>query len=101
MGFYVRSLPQKKKAPKWKVQFVSYSKVDHKASNAKKPKKEWDLSKDRWRPLGFLETMSLKEVRARAKQLNAQNKIKKQEDRLQGTIYSFFLDNKNFYQPCR
>lgn len=81
MGFYVRALPNKKKEPKWKIQYVSYAKADCK--KLKSTKKEWDLHKDRWRPLGFLPTMSLEQARSRAKQLNAINKIKKQEERVQ------------------
>jgi hypothetical protein len=57
MGFYVRSLPKKKKAPKWKVQFVSYRKLDYKNSKSSGLKKEWDIQKERWRLLGFLTLM--------------------------------------------
>lgn len=81
MGYYVRAMPNKKKEPRWKVQFVSYTKKD--CESLKSTKKEWDIHKDRWRPLGFLVTMSLEEARSRAKQLNALDKIKKQERRVQ------------------
>ena len=49
MGYYIKSLSWKKSSPNWKVQFVSYKKSDIKDSNAKKPRKEWDVNPDRWR----------------------------------------------------
>lgn len=97
MGFFVRALPNKKKDPKWKVQFVSYKKAD--CENQKSKKKEWDLHKDRWRPLGFLSNMTITEARARASQLNAQNRIKKQEERVQKIKeeeFQLHIDNKAF-----
>lgn len=44
MGYYVRALSSKKCEPKWKVQYVSFKKSDYKNSQAKFPKKEWDIS---------------------------------------------------------
>lgn len=82
MGYYIRALSGKKKFPKWKVQFVSYKKADAQNSNAAKPKKEWDVSKERWRALGFLTRMSVDEAKTRAKQLNSLEIIKRQEKRL-------------------
>lgn len=82
MGYYVRSLGWKKAAPQWKIQFVSYRNDDIRHSPAKKPKKEWDIAKDRWRSLGFHSSMNLSEARARARQLNAQIFLRRQEERL-------------------
>lgn len=82
MGYYVRLLSWKKSAPNWKVQYVSYKKADSQDSNAKKPKKEWDVNPDRWRALGFHKSMTIEEARARAKQINAQDFLKGQEERI-------------------
>lgn len=83
MGYYVRALSLKKSAPNWKVQFVSYKKTDFHKPGAVKPKKEWDVDKDRWRTLGFAKSMSIAEARCRARQLNSQLFIKRQEERHQ------------------
>lgn len=83
MGYYVRALPWKKSDPRWKLQFVSYKSKDIKDSNAIKPKKEWDVDPDRWRTLGFHKMMTLDEARVRARQLNDQEFVKKQEERIQ------------------
>lgn len=77
------ALPWKKTLPKWKVQFVSYKKEDIKKSPAKKPKKEWEVDRDRWRSLGFHNLMNLEEARVRVRQLNAQRHLKEQEKRIQ------------------
>jgi hypothetical protein len=82
MGYYVKALLWKKSNPKWKVQFVSYRKDHFESlinSNAKKPRKTWDVSKERWRSLGFYKAMTLDEARARAKQLNIKEHLKRQE----------------------
>ena len=83
MGYYVRSLPWKKSDPRWKLQFVSYKSQDTKDSNAIKAKKEWDVDPDRWRSLGFHTMMTLDEAKIRARQLNAQDFVKRQEERIQ------------------
>jgi hypothetical protein len=82
MGYYVKSLPWKKSAPLWKVQFISFKKADTANSRAKKPKREWDIAKTRWPGLGFNTFMTLAEARVRAKQLNAQGQLKRQEVQL-------------------
>jgi len=82
MGYYVRSLRWKKSAPKWKIQFLSYKKSDALDSKAKKPKKEWDIPPDRWRTLGFHQSMSIDDANVRARQLNAQSLLKRQEERV-------------------
>jgi hypothetical protein len=82
MGYYVRYLAWKKSPPQWKIQFLSYKKQDHVDSSAKKPKKEWDVPKDRWRALGFHPSLTIEEARSRAKQLNAQASLKRQEERI-------------------
>jgi len=82
VGYYVRALSLKKKAPQWKVQFVSYKKTDFHRAEAVKPKKEWDVDKDRWRSLGFHKSMTTVEARCRARQLNSQLFIKRQEERI-------------------
>ena len=83
MGYYIRTLPWKKSAPNWKLQFVSYKKADFGESSAKFPKKEWDVDSDRWRGLGFYSLMTIGEAKVRAQQLNAQRHLKEQEKRLQ------------------
>ena len=80
MGFYIRALANKKKEPKWKIQFISYSKKDCEGLNSNK--KQWDLHKERSSPLGFNSSMTLKQARARSKQLNSINNIEKQEERI-------------------
>jgi len=82
MAYYIRSLPWKKKSPQWKVQFISYKKKDSPDSCAKKPKKEWDIPKDRWRSLGFHSGMSADDATSRATQLNSQLILKRQEERI-------------------
>lgn len=82
MGYYVKSIPWKQSLPKWKVQFISFKKTDTAHSRAKKPKREWDIKKDRWGSLGFYDLLTLGEARARAKQLNADQFIKRQEARI-------------------
>lgn len=47
----------------------------------KKPRKEWDISKTRWNSLGVKDSMSIEQARSRAKQINCQNEIKRQESR--------------------
>ena len=79
MGYYIRELRDKKKFPRWKVQFVSYKKEDREGTKVRWPKKEWDVPHDRWRALGFIARMSAVEARARARQLNALAIVKKQE----------------------
>ncbi len=68
----MRPLPNKKSLPAWKVQFISY----------KDGKKEWDIPSDRWATLGFNKFMSVKEGQSRARQLNAQRHLKRQEYRI-------------------
>lgn len=82
MGYHIKFLPFKKSNPQWKVQFISFKKCDTQKSKAKKPKREWDISKERWRSLGFSESMNLAEAKGRARQLNAQNQLKRQEEQL-------------------
>ncbi|OFZ13433.1 MAG: hypothetical protein A2Z20_08555 [Bdellovibrionales bacterium RBG_16_40_8] len=62
MGYHIKFLPHKKSIPQWKVQFISFKKSDTQGSKAKKPKREWDIAKDRW--------------------LNAQIQLKRQEEQL-------------------
>jgi len=73
MGYYVRLLPRKKSIPNWKVQFISY-----KGSG----KMAWDIRKDRWRALGFHPSMEIADSRARSRQLNAQLRLTRQEERV-------------------
>jgi hypothetical protein len=74
VGYYIEPLPTTLVEPKWKVQFVSYQKkyIKEMNSKAKKPKKTWDVEKDRWMSLGFCKSMKIEEARARGKQLNIQ-----------------------------
>lgn len=89
MGYFVKLLPSKKSEPKWKVQYISFKKQDITESKAAKPKKTWDISTERWTGLGFYKYMTEKEAKARAKQLNTQLHIRRQEERLKD------LENKN------
>jgi len=82
MGYFIKKLLLRKSLPAWKVQFISYKKEDTRQSTAQKPKREWDIKKRRWQSLGFHEFMTLDEARARAKQLNAQLDVKRQEERI-------------------
>jgi hypothetical protein len=82
MGYYVRSLPQRLKGPKWKLQYVSYKYADIKHSAARKPKKEWDVPRPRYRSLGFHDGMTIDDARVRARQLNTQLLIKRQEEKI-------------------
>ena len=81
MGFYIRET-HTKKWPRWKVQFVSYKKSDTTGSRAEKPKKSWDIPKERWRSLGFHGRLTAADARARAKQLNNLRLLQNQEKRL-------------------
>jgi len=83
MGYFVKFLPQRKTGPQWKVQFISYKKADIRPEcRAQKPKREWDINKERWHSLGFSPSMTLQEARGRAKQLNAQHVLRKQEEQI-------------------
>lgn len=85
MSYYIKSLPTKKSEPKWKVQFISYKRMHFKQiknSKSKKARKTWDISKDRWKGLGFYKYMTISEARVRARQLNKQEFLKEQEERL-------------------
>ncbi len=79
MGYHIKFLPLKKSSPQWKVQFISFKKSDTQKSKAKKPKREWDIPKARWISLGFSMSMTIDEAKSRAKQLNAQALLKRQE----------------------
>lgn len=81
MGYYVRVLKPKFKSPHWKLQFASHKKEHAADSKAKKPKKEWDIPKQRWYSLGFQTSMTIEQARARAKQLNAKLHMKRHEGR--------------------
>jgi hypothetical protein len=83
MGYYVRALPWKKSDPRRKVQFASYKSKDIQGSKAINAKKEWDVDPDRWRTLGFHKMMTIDEAKVRARQLNAQDFVKRQEERIQ------------------
>ncbi|OQW50616.1 MAG: hypothetical protein A4S09_02140 [Proteobacteria bacterium SG_bin7] len=81
-GLLNQSLPGKKSVPQWRIQYTSFKKADwSENTKAKVPKKEWNIPKDRWHALGFNKFMNLEEAKARAKQLNAQAHIKRQEER--------------------
>ncbi len=84
MGYYVRFLKYRKSQPNWKIQFISCKITDQRPeTKAKAPKRTWDIGKERWSSLGFHPSMSVLEVRARAKQLNSQLRLKRQEEQLQ------------------
>lgn len=83
MGYSVKSVPGKKSVPQSRVQYTSYKRSDWpENTKAKVPKKEWNLSKDRWSSLGFNKLMTLEEAKARARPLNAQDHMKHQEERI-------------------
>ena len=76
MGYYVTEVKNKQSHPRWKVQFVSHKKEHTVTSQAKKPKKEWDIPKDRWQDLGFLPCMDIATAKCHARQLNSKSKLK-------------------------
>lgn len=97
MGYSVKSVPGKKSAPQWRVQYTSFKKADWpKNTRAKVPKKEWNISKDRWHSLGFNKFMTLEEAKARAKQLNAQAHIKRQEEKIKKIADEQFKTQKRY-----
>ncbi len=95
MGYYVRSLTWKKSHPQWKLQFISYRMEDCQKSGAKKRKKEWAITPERWRSIGFHSQMTFEDARCRASQLNAQTLLKGQEERIKkDTITTLKLRNQ-------
>ena len=83
MGYYIRFLKNKKSLPNWKVQYISTRKKDRRPdSTAKISKTAWDISKSRWSQLGFHEFMFFEEAQVRARQLNTQFAIKRQEEKI-------------------
>ncbi len=82
MGYYIRSLPHRKKSPNWKVQFVSYKRKDIEGAYRPSHRRTWDISKDRWSSLGFHAGMSYEEAKVRMRQLNAELHLKYQEERI-------------------
>lgn len=100
MSYYIKALSWRKTEPKWKVQFVSYKKIHTdqlRNSKSKKPKKTWDVKKDRWKPLGFFEGMTIEEARVRAKQINIEEHLKKQEERVRSYEMRYEENQKRFY----
>ena len=81
MGYYVRELREKQSEPRWKLQFVSYRKEHNKGSKAIKPKREWDVDSRRARALGFHRDMTVREAKARQRQLNQQLRQKRWDER--------------------
>ncbi len=81
MGYYIRKLKNKSQLPRWKIQFITYKKSETQESKAQKPRKEWDIPKTRWNSLGFKDSMSIEQARSRARQINSQIEIKRQESR--------------------
>lgn len=81
MGYYIRSISRKELCPQWKIQFITQKKEFARESQAKIPRKEWDIPKGRWSSIGFSATMNIDEARTRAKQLNAQLELGRQEER--------------------
>lgn len=81
MGYYVRFLREKKKAPYWKLQFVSYRKRDAPSGRAKRPRKECDVAIERYQDLGFRQAMTIDEARARQRQLNSGLRLRRISDR--------------------
>ena len=79
MAYYIRLLLWKKSSQQWKLQFLFYK------------KKEWDVPKERWRALGFHNTMAIEDARIRARQLNSQALLKRQEER----VRELELDRRN------
>lgn len=80
MGYYIRS-DKKNQTQAWRVQYITYQKKYAKESNAKKPRKEWNIPKRRWQSLGFQESMSIEQAQSRAWQLNTHIEKRRQEER--------------------
>lgn len=81
MGYYIRQLKRKRRAPNWKIQFLSYKKIRLAESDAKRPRREWDIPQSQWLSLGFLPSMTVEQAKMRVKQINAQLELKRQEER--------------------
>ena len=99
MGYYIKPLAGSQKAPFWKVQYVSYRKEhikDLRNSIAIKPKKTWDIDKDRWQSLGFYKYMTLSEARIRSRQINTQQELKRQEEAFELRRKTEKLSQKRF-----
>ncbi len=96
MGYYIRALPQKKKPPHWKVQFVTYKRKSILNPKAKKPKKEWDIPPERWPGLKFRSTMNLAQAKLRQQQLNSQLELRRQEERRK----SIEVEQQTFDKKC-
>jgi hypothetical protein len=97
MGYLIKALPRKISAPQWRVQFASYKKADWpENTKAKVPKKEWNIPKERWQSLGFNKFMTLEEAKARARQLNAQGLLKRQEEKIKKIADDQFQAQKRF-----
>lgn len=81
MGYYIRELKNKISHPNWKVQFITYKKSEATSTKTKRPRREWDVKKNRWESLGFIESMTIEQSQARAKQLNAKLESRRQEEK--------------------
>ncbi|MGZ3747595.1 MAG: hypothetical protein ACXWRE_09495, partial [Pseudobdellovibrionaceae bacterium] len=69
--------------PSWKIQYISTRKKDRKPSSTSKiTKTTWDIERVRWPSLGFHPMMTFHEARIRAKQLNSQITLKRQEEKI-------------------
>ncbi len=105
MGYYARALPHKKNLPNWKIQYISTRKKDRKENSvAKITKTTWDVSKDRWSSLGFHQSMTVDEAHARARRLNAQLQLKRQEEVVQKikiTEADFMMIQCGKWKPCQ
>jgi hypothetical protein len=71
MAYRIKALPDKKKSPKWKVQYATYS---------SKKRIDKDIPREDWKRLGFHEDMTFEEACSIRDTLNAQEKIKREEE---------------------
>lgn len=82
MGYQIKRLPQKKSAPQWKIQFVSYKKEHVKNFDTQNPRVTWDIPQERWKGLGFRSSMTFDQAKIRQLQLNAQLHVGRKEEYL-------------------
>lgn len=71
MGYRIKALPNKKSHPKYKIQYRSYAGGE---------RKDTDVKRKKWYEHGFNEDMTFEEAQERARQLNAQAKLKREQE---------------------
>jgi len=78
--YLIKSLPNKKSKPNWKLQFRSFKKEDLEKHRLKHPRHKTssitqDISKELWRSHGFHKNLSFDEAKELAKQQNINKNV--------------------------